>query len=1229
MNPDANHQQGDCTSPRGRLGKNILLAFGILALMIAAVCIVVSMETDDSDAETIESKDLQVGYRYWDDSSHPPVHTAEWKSFENGRYMHYNTEVKRGMRLSADNTDGIDVVAEYDEASGTLYIRSNYLALVKANGESGSLKIVALCDHLYLNGINGVSDLELTSVENYSMQLLPRSWTLSYNTLTISGNLTVTTGDPLDYWDECIFEENLERYYIETGTLTVKDNASFYGVVDMEDFMDDGYEGTFDFSGMSLSELEECDRYGLLAILKTDHMVVDTNGTIEVGLERYDSETEGKKLPASMLIVNDNLDFKKCKEFTIYNAYVNDVDSTAHFIDDAEFISKVKTHSFTGYTSSITTELIWGKSCTVLRVVKDMQTIDGVNVTVPEPVFGQQPGTPAEDDDRFVISSYEWTPDDVFEVNQHYTLRVMLTQNDNRSTFIGMTTVFIGGHAATVETAAEKYAIISYEYTVPKPNLTVSFDANGVMGLMDPVNNLFGAYPLPSCTIPAPAGKHFKAWAEGGVDGKQYAAGASYDVQSDVTFFAIWEQNAFTLQPKTQAVEHTGSPIEITSSWAVNFNAIRYDVMNGGSVYKTVNDPSFTESSNVTQVLTLKIRAYYGSGATEYVESDEFVLSWALAVRQITISPGEGQGSGFFYHACFNDIITMPAVKDTDVFPLDGFVFDHWSVRTGSPSADGVTKNPGETFTVTGDTYIVAIWKEKTVTYLTAEYPGGDINAGQSMDTAQFSAKLYYDDGSHDDLDKNQVGFYIGTAGIGSIDEYTFETVGNVSMKVVRTVSEQTYEACFDVKVVGYTVAFNGNSGVGMMPSLTNKYGSIDLPTTTSYIPQTGKHLVKWALGSPSGTQYDLGASYDVTEDVTFYAIWEDKDIESLTAIYQTMGSLGRRIDISAIDITLRYTDGSSDTVDKLAATYWLNAQQIPDITKYLFDKEGANTFTVKHGGLQTTMDITVVSDCVVKFDRDGGKGIMSSAVCGKNGSYVLPECGFTAPANKVFRCWSVDGAEKKVGDTITVAADVTVKAVWKDTPADEPEFTPSDVDGKKVYTNTVDEGKDTNVSAIFNTAKTNSGTVEVKVGTMNISFDSNAVNAIGGNTVSLKAEVKTTGLDVEGAQAVIEVSLDGAKFDAGTAKVTIPFANEVPSGKVPVVYFIDGDKKEKMDTVFENGQIVFTTNHFSKYAVMFDDAPSGSPGGGFPIWIVIVIVVVALAAGGAGAFFFMKNKKA
>ena len=47
--------------------------------------------------------------------------------------------------------------------------------------------------------------------------------------------------------------------------------------------------------------------------------------------------------------------------------------------------------------------------------------------------------------------------------------------------------------------------------------------------------------------------------------------------------------------------------------------------------------------------------------------------------------------------------------------------------------------------------------------------------------------------------------------------------------------------------------------------------------------------------------------------------------------------------------------------------------------------------------------------------------------VTGISGKYTLPANGFTAPAGKQFKAWSVGGVEKVVGDKITVR--LTVKA--------------------------------------------------------------------------------------------------------------------------------------------------------------------------------------------------------
>ena len=67
-----------------------------------------------------------------------------------------------------------------------------------------------------------------------------------------------------------------------------------------------------------------------------------------------------------------------------------------------------------------------------------------------------------------------------------------------------------------------------------------------------------------------------------------------------------------------------------------------------------------------------------------------------------------------------------------------------------------------------------------------------------------------------------------------------------------------------------------------------------------------------------------------------------------------------------------------------------------------------------------------------VAFDANGGTGNMAS-VNNVSGNYTLPPNGFTPPANKQFMCWSVNGNEKNPFESISVTANVTVKAVWKD----------------------------------------------------------------------------------------------------------------------------------------------------------------------------------------------------
>ena len=81
--------------------------------------------------------------------------------------------------------------------------------------------------------------------------------------------------------------------------------------------------------------------------------------------------------------------------------------------------------------------------------------------------------------------------------------------------------------------------------------------------------------------------------------------------------------------------------------------------------------------------------------------------------------------------------------------------------------------------------------------------------------------------------------------------------------------------------------------------------------------------------------------------------------------------------------------------------------------------------FTIKWTEKQTVY--------LVSFNANGGTGTMQPVEQNAGSQYTLPDCTFTAPDGQIFKAWSVNDVEKKVGDTITVNANTVVKAVWED----------------------------------------------------------------------------------------------------------------------------------------------------------------------------------------------------
>lgn len=66
-----------------------------------------------------------------------------------------------------------------------------------------------------------------------------------------------------------------------------------------------------------------------------------------------------------------------------------------------------------------------------------------------------------------------------------------------------------------------------------------------------------------------------------------------------------------------------------------------------------------------------------------------------------------------------------------------------------------------------------------------------------------------------------------------------------------------------------------------------------------------------------------------------------------------------------------------------------------------------------------------------ITYAAGGGTGEMASVI--SYGTHKLPECTFTAPVDKMFKAWQVGETEYQPGEEITVSANTTVTAVWRD----------------------------------------------------------------------------------------------------------------------------------------------------------------------------------------------------
>ena len=131
---------------------------------------------------------------------------------------------------------------------------------------------------------------------------------------------------------------------------------------------------------------------------------------------------------------------------------------------------------------------------------------------------------------------------------------------------------------------------------------------------------------------------------------------------------------------------------------------------------------------------------------------------------------------------------------------------------------------------------------------------------------------------------------------------------------------------------------------------------------------------------------------------------------------------------ITGVDATMEYR-AESETI--YTACTGIEIENLPAGNYFVRYAEDRNHFASSDAEV-TVGEGTPLADCTITFNGNGGSGSMDSVTVKAGTNYILPDCGFTAPADQEFKAWEIGGTEYKVGDSYTVLGDTEIKALWE-----------------------------------------------------------------------------------------------------------------------------------------------------------------------------------------------------
>ena len=539
----------------------------------------------------------------------------------------------------------------------------------------------------------------------------------------------------------------------------------------------------------------------------------------------------------------------------------------------------------------------------------------------------------------------------------------------------------------------------------PLADCTITFNAGGGSGSMEPVTVKAGTnYILPECGLTAPADQEFKAWEIGGTE---YKVGDFYTVRGDTEIKALWENSVITPTTYTVTVSNdgkgtgtatpstaaAGTTITLTATPNKGYHFKEWQVISGGV---TIKDDKFLMPND-----NVEVKAIFEEDAPPV--PTEFTIT--------VKTDGNGTASASHAKAVVGTEIRLTAT------PKEGYHFKEWQVISGN-----VTIKDNK-FTMPNDNVEVkAVFEEDvpaptefTITMKTDGNGTASASHAKAIVGTEITLTATPKTGYH--FKEWQV---ISSSVTIKDDKFTMPD-SEVEIKAIFEEDAPpvpTDPAKPNISVAG-TYTYNGSVHTATVSGYDPTTMDISGNTATDagdYTVRVTSKTGKWADGSTDAVtaEWSIGKA---TQEAP----------NGLTGVAPTTegGSNGK---ITGVGATMEYRAESEITY---TACTGIEIENLPAGNYFVRYAEDNNHFAGPDVAV-TVGEGAPLADCTITFNGNGGSGSMEPVTVKAETNYILPECGFTAPADQEFKAWEIGGTEYKVGDSYTVNGDIEIKALWK-----------------------------------------------------------------------------------------------------------------------------------------------------------------------------------------------------